>query len=253
MVFTVRDAAGEIVQQVEGPAEAGFNRVAWNLRYPELEPWNAEKEEKLTGTGGVLVAPGTYSVTMSRRVDGLMSAVGEPETFEVVSVRADPVLPGSSQEERVIFESELDELQRANKGTVAAIDAMVIELDAVKAALERSTDDGSMYATANSIQQQLKDTRDRLADNPQRLAYRDIGEMTVTARLYHARYSSVSQAYGPTPAQRESYRIARAAYDGVVSRLTTLVDNDYASLKLAMDAAGVPWTPGRGVQRPGIN
>ncbi|MEM7278039.1 MAG: glycosyl hydrolase, partial [Pseudomonadota bacterium] len=248
IVFTVRDADGEIVRQVEAPAKAGFNRVAWNLRYPELQPWSQEDEEELSGEGGVLVAPGTYSVSMAKRVNGILSASNQSQTFEVASVRADPTLPGSTQQARVIFESEVGELRRAGTGTVAAIDEIVTELDAVKAALKRSTDDGSMYAAATSIQQRLKDERDRLSNNSQRAFYNDVGEMTLAARLYHARYSP-TQTYGPTPDQRESYRIARKLYDDVEKRLTSVVDGDYARLKTAMDAAGVPWTPGRGVQR----
>ncbi len=249
MVFTVRDSDGAVVRQIEAPAEAGFHRVAWNLRYPALQPWTAEPEEDFFGNGGVLVAPGTYSVTMSKRIDGVLSEAGRPQTFEVISIREDAVLPGSSQEQRVIFESEVDDLQRARTGTVAAIDEIVVALDAVKQTLERSTDDGSFYEIANSIQQRLKATRDRLNDNPQRALYLDIGEMTLEARLWHARFSPTTQAYGPTPEQRESYRIARELYDDVIATLTTLVDEEYAGLKQAMDAAGVPWTPGRGVQQ----
>ncbi len=249
LVFTVRNSAGAIVRQIEGGAEAGFHRVAWDLRYPALQPWTPKPEEEFFGAGGVLVAPGTYSVTMSKRVDGVMSETGQSETFDVVSVREEPVLPGSSQEQRVIFESEVDELSRASEGTVAAVDEIVAELDAVKETLERSTDDGSFYQMANSIQQRLKAARDRLSDNQQRGFYNDIGEMTLEARLWHARFSPTTQAYGPTPAQRESYRIARELYGDVAAALTTLVDEEYAGLKQAMDAAGVPWTPGRGVQR----
>ncbi len=249
IVFTVRNAAGTIVRQIEAQAEAGFNRAAWNLRYPELTPWTAEPEDDYFGEGGVLVAPGTYSVTMSKRVDGVLSETGQSQEFEVVSVREDPVLPGSSQEQRVIFESGVDELLRAGNGTVAAIDDIIAELDAVKTTLERSTDSGSFYEIANSIQQRLKAARDRLSNNEQRSFYNDIGEMTLQARLWHARFSPTAQAYGPTPAQRESYRIARDLYDEVVATLTTLVDDEYAGLKEAMDAASVPWTPGRGIQR----
>ncbi|MDJ0760190.1 MAG: hypothetical protein QNJ19_12365 [Woeseiaceae bacterium] len=249
IVFIVRNSAGNVVRQIEASAEAGFNRVAWNLRYPPLQPWSAEESTSYTDDDGVLVAPGTYSVTMSRRVDGVLSDTGQSQEFEVVSVREEPVLPGTSQEQRVIFESELDELVRATRGTVASIDEIVIELDAVKDTLERSVDDGSLYATANAIQQRLKESRDRLSNNPQRAIYNDIGEMTVTARLFHARYSATAQAYGPTPEQRKSYRIARERYTEVVAGLSTLIDEEYAALKRAMDAAGVPWTPGRGVQR----
>jgi hypothetical protein len=89
--------------------------------------------------------------------------------------------------------------------------------------------------------------RDRIAGNPLREPFKDVDEMSVTMRLFHARFAP-TQAYGPTPAQRESYRIARDLYDEVSRSLSNLVDVEYAGLKVALDAAGVPWSPGRGIQ-----
>ena len=68
--------------------------------------------------------------------------------------------------------------------------------------------------------------------------------MTVGDRLWHARFAPDSNVYGPTPAQRESYRIGRDLYADVVARLDA-IKTDYDALKDSMDAAGVPWTPGR--------
>ena len=86
-------------------------------------------------------------------------------------------------------------------------------------------------------------------DNPLRVVYKDLDAMSLEARLWHARFAPTVGAYGPTPSQRESLRIARGVYDEVAGQLTELVDNDYAELKAAMDAARVPWTPGRGIQK----
>ena len=72
--------------------------------------------------------------------------------------------------------------------------------------------------------------------------------MSLQDRMWHARFAPNSNAYGPTPAQRESYAIGRRLYDDVVGNLEELVDVEYAALKDALDAAGVPWTPGRGIQ-----
>ena len=66
--------------------------------------------------------------------------------------------------------------------------------------------------------------------------------------LWHARFSPQMNAHGPTPAQRESYAIGRRLYDDVTGELDALIDREYAALKDALDAASVPWTPGRGVQ-----
>jgi photosystem II stability/assembly factor-like uncharacterized protein len=248
IVFTVTNSRGNIVRTIEAPAEAGFHRVAWDLRYPGLQPWAPEEEQNYFGGGGVLVVPGTFSVQMQVRQDGVLSNLGDAHSFEVVSVRPDPVLPGSTQEQRVIFESQVDELSRASNGTGAAINDLIAELDAVKETLERSLTDGSLYELANSIQQNLKIQRDRLSGNEQRGMYLDPGEMSVSARLWHAGFVFSAGANGPTPDQRESLRIGRALYDDIVVQLTTLVDEEYAGLKEAMDIARVPWTPGRGIQ-----
>ncbi len=72
--------------------------------------------------------------------------------------------------------------------------------------------------------------------------------MTLDSRLWHARFDPGSGAYGPTLAHREPSRIARALYDEVVGNLTGPIETGYEALKDALDAAGVPWTPGRGLQ-----
>jgi photosystem II stability/assembly factor-like uncharacterized protein len=246
IVFTVTNSAGNIVRQVEAPAEPGFHRVAWDLRYPPIQPWTPEEVDNFWGGGGVLVVPGTFKVQMQVRQDGVMTDLGDAQNFNVVSVRPDPVLPGSTQEQRVIFDTQVAELSRASQGTNAAVQKVIEELDAVKDTLERSLTDGSLYELANSIQQNLRIQSDRLTGNTKRSEYKDEDEMTVGARLFHAGFPG--GAYGPTPEQRESLRIGRALYDDIVAELDNLVNVEYAGLKEAMDTARVPWTPGRGVQ-----
>ena len=249
IVFTIRSANGSIIDQVVAPATAGFNRVAWDLRYPSVEPWApaAEGDESHEGVG-VLVVPGRYSVTMQKRVDGALADLGQTQSFDVVSIRPDPVIPGSTQEQRVVFEAQLEELIRAASGTSAAVEGVIGELDAVKATLGRSMTDGSLYEVAHSLQQQLRDAQEVLTGNELRDSYNDLPIMSVQARLWHARFDPSSNAQGPTSAQQQSYRIARKLYDETVAKLTRIVDTDYAGLKDAMDTARVPWTPGRGLQ-----
>ena len=195
----------------------------------------------------MLVMPGPFSVSMQQRVDGVLTDLGQSETFEVVSIR-EPTLPGSTQGQRVVFEVQVDELNRAVDGTVKTIDGISGELDAVKVTLARSMADPALFEIADSIQERLLDQRDRLSQNETREIFKDWTCVSVQERLWHARFAPEAGAYGPTPSQRESYEIGKRLYENVVQELSSLVDTEYEGLKDALDMAGVPWTPGRGVQ-----
>ena len=176
------------------------------------------EEEREDDTAGVLVAPGRFSVTMAKRVDGVLTQVGQPQRFNVNSIR-EPTLPGSTQEQRVAYENQVDELIRASDGTAKAIDEIVLEIDTIKEVLERSTADASLYEIANTIQQRAKILRDRLVENETRAIYQEFDEMPIERRLWHARFAARSNAYGPTPEQSESLTIARSLYTEVKQQL----------------------------------
>jgi len=71
----VRSADGRVVRELEGPAEAGVNRVVWDLREP-APPGGGGR-----GGQGPEVAPGTYQVSVR---------VGGAESSTTVQVLPDP-------------------------------------------------------------------------------------------------------------------------------------------------------------------
>ena len=246
IVLTVRAPDGTIVRHVEGPVTAGFHRVAWDLRLPHVDPWTPEDQPAYLPSAGVLVMPGRYSVSMHRRVDGVVTDLGQSQSFDVVSIR-EPTLEANTQEQRVVFEAQADELIRAAQGTLGAIDELSQEIDALKDVLRRSRADASLYEIADTIQDGLLEQREILASDATRDLYHEWEEHSVMSRLFHARFVANAGAYGPTPEQRQSFDIAKRAYDASVDRLNGLVA-EYTALGEALDAAGVPWSPGRGIQ-----
>jgi hypothetical protein len=251
ILFTVSDTYGNVSRHIEAPAKAGFQRVAWDLRYPVVDPWLPE-DQRGQGFGypaGVLVAPGTYQVAMYERIDGELRDLNQNQTFEVVSIR-EPTLPGSSQQERIAFSQRVDEMRRAVNGTRKSIDEVLQQLGAIEETLQNSTADMALYAQANSLQKNIIGQRDRLSGNEVQGEYAVNRPMPVTARLSHVAYGPNTSAYGPTDTQRESLRIAQDLYASISTELTRLIDREYRGLLDSLDAAGVPWTPGRGVLTP---
>jgi hypothetical protein len=250
IVMTVSDLAGNIIRHIEGPVEAGFHRVSWNLRYPPIDPWTPAADiSEYSNPTGVLVAPGTYSVAMYQRVNGELTALNQQQRFEVVSIR-EPTLPGASQEQRIAFSRQVDEMQRAVEGTLRALDEVIGQLGAIQETLRSSTADMSLYSRTNALQQNIMLVQDRLRGNETRNRFSDPGPMPVRARLQYAAYDPNGNAYGPTQTQRDALTIAQDIYAEVGTELQQLVDVEYRDLKVALEAANVPWTPGRGVLQP---
>lgn len=250
IVFTVTDIDGNVIRHIEAPAGAGFQRVNWDLRYPDVSPWVPEEErDPNSSAAGVLAAPGTYRVAMHQRIDGVLTDLGQSQTFEVVSIR-EPTLTGSTQQQRIAFQRRVDEMRRAVNGSLNSIDEVLAQLVAIKETLENSTADMSLYTRATSIEKDIVGQRDRLSGNQTRGRFAVNRPVPVTGRLGHAAYNPHANAHGPTETQRESLSIAQAVYDEVGSELSRLVDREFRELLSALDAAGVPWTPGRGILTP---
>jgi len=136
----VRDAAGEPVRRIEGPAEEGLHRIAWDLRGPapdpvELEepgfrpPWDAPPR-------GPLVAPGRYQAELFLVSEAGVRSVGESRSFDV---RAVPTVPGSPDHDAVAaFRAETSELVRRTEGASQTLDRLDEELRHMREALMRT-------------------------------------------------------------------------------------------------------------------
>ncbi len=246
ILLTVRDSAGEVVRRLSGPVTAGFHRVAWDLRYPSPGAWSPEPQ----GDGddiGFLAAPGTYSVSLAKRVGGAQTDLGEPRTFQVTRL-TEPTLPGTAPQETVAFLKRLSELQRSASGASAVIAQTSTRLGAIRHALMRSTaGDSSLDDQALALEHRLADLREALQGNEQKDAIGEPNIPGINGRLQVALFGNNFSTYGPTANHRRSCEIAAAELAEVRRKLNRLVEVDLAALEKLLDAAGVPWTPGRRV------
>jgi photosystem II stability/assembly factor-like uncharacterized protein len=249
IVLTVRDAAGEVVRHLDGPIKAGFHRVAWDLRYPSPEPWQAkgaeEEEEEEEDGGGWMAAPGTYTVRLSKRVDGQLTELGEARTFEVASIRK-ATLAGASADEAAAFFREVAELQRTVGSSGSSMDEALTRLSAIKEVLVRSTlGDEGPGAEARRLSARLEELKERLRGNRRRRAMGDPGPVSIQRRLRVVEQGNQLSLSGPTPTHRLSLEIAREELAEVRAELDRLIGVELPALEKRLDAAGVPWTPGR--------
>jgi photosystem II stability/assembly factor-like uncharacterized protein len=243
IILTVRDDADRIVRRLEGPVTAGFHRVAWDLRYPAPDPWRPDTKPE-DEPRGYLAAPGKYTVSLAKRVAGEIVDLDRRQSFDVVPLRERR--DGASPEQVVAFTRELADAQREVRGAVAAIDDATKRLDAIQQALLRSTaHDTSLDEAARSLKRQLTELRELLAGDRGRRRLGDPGPVSILRRLDVAASGTKDSLYGPTPTHIRSLDTGRTQFADAREALDRLIRVELAALEEHLDAAGVPWTPGR--------
>jgi photosystem II stability/assembly factor-like uncharacterized protein len=247
VVLTVTNSEGRIVRHVEGPATAGFHRVAWDLRYPVLDPWKREEAgPTYIPNQGVLAAPGRYTVTLGIRRDGRLQTLPQTADFALKPIHEHTLEPA---EPAVVtaFNSRADELVRAVSGSVSAIDETLEKLGAMKSALARSTASPELHARARALETEARALRRRLAGSEARQMMGDPGPVSISGRLGVLNLGKLFSTYGPTATHEMSLDIAESEFAEVEGQLRELIDVQLEALERKLDEARVPWTPGRGV------
>src|SRR5882672_6500781 len=138
IIFTVTDANGHVVRRLTGPITAGVQRIAWDLRSPAASlppPPNPETEDPFNeGPVGPLVMPGSYKVSVARRVDGVITPLGQPQEFQV-TVEGQENMSAADRVALVEFQQKVARLQRAVTGALEAANALKPRLAAIRRAL----------------------------------------------------------------------------------------------------------------------
>ncbi|MEP6635834.1 MAG: glycosyl hydrolase [Acidobacteriota bacterium] len=249
IIVTIADSDGHVVRRLTGPITAGVQRVAWDLRYPPASvppPPNPETDDPFNeGPAGPLVMPGTYKVSIARRVDGVMTPIGSPQEFRIIVDGQEGMAP-ADRVALVEFQRKAARLQRAVQGALEAANALKPRLALIRRALldtpaagDKLLDDAAgLDKRTNEILRILRgDTvlRSRNINLPQSISER-VGDIVGVQRTSTAK---------PTQTQMNQYAAAAQDFEQVLAQLRQLIEGDLVRLEKQMEAAGAPWTPGR--------
>jgi hypothetical protein len=194
---------------------------------------------------GPLVMPGTYKIEVVKRVDGVITPVGQAQQFEVVVEGQNEMSP-SDRSALVEFQQKASRLQRAVNGSLEAANTLRPRLAAIKRAIletpslpHKLQDDAvALEKRTNDILRALRGdnvARQRNMNTPPSICER-VGVVVAAQRTSTSR---------PTQTQMNQYAVAAQEFEGVLAQLRQLIEVDLAKLEKQLEAAGAPWTPGR--------
>jgi photosystem II stability/assembly factor-like uncharacterized protein len=249
LYFMVYDESGAPIRRVEGKTDAGFQRVAWDLRYPaSAVPEHHEGEEEDFApirSQGPLVISGSYSVRMFEKVDGVVSEVAGPQSFKVTTEGASTMTPSdrAAQEE---FLRKAARLYRAVLGAVRTGEDVQDRLKKIHEALrETPAVDKQLGAVADSIEQQDREILRVLQGDVEIAKRNEPVPSSINERVSSIMEGERFSLAKPTQSHVDSYNIAAAEFGDQLMKLHVMVEVDLAKLEKDMEAAGAPWTPGQ--------
>lgn len=241
ILLTIQDNNGNTVRRIEGPVTSGFHRVAWDLRYPAPEPLQMDSEAG--ESQGMMAAPGTYTASLSKKVDGEVTALSEPITFEVEPLY-DGTLEGAPASQVAEFWREYEDTYRAVSAVGVSLDNALTKAERLQLALERSTTaPGEFDAQMYSLQQSLMDLDEELNGNR---AKQDIGEKTkptISERLFAVERGISHSTYGPTPTHQQSLAIVKEQLQEIQKKLKS-AQTEMAQISAELVENGAPWVEG---------
>jgi len=247
VVMIVSDEEGNVIRRVTGPAKAGFHRVAWDLRYPPTSPVELKEPEPdvfQPPPGGPLVAPGKYTVRIVKRIDGVETALGQPQNFNVVPLYLS-IIKESDRAAVLDFQKKAASLQRTLMGAGRVTKDALTRIQYVRRALDEiAGPDPKLLAQVNTIDAALHDINDQLNGDPILRRSNEPSPPSLLDRVNIA-VNGLTTTSPPTATHRESLAIAQQQTGPLLDRLHKLIEVDLAGVEKQMNERGAPWTPGR--------
>ena len=246
LFFTIKDSDGNVVRRIRQAAAEGMHRLTWDFRYPNMTRVNPSKADEKDNPGsGILAMPGTYQVTMSKSVNGELTPLAGPVSFNARMLN-NRSIPDRNQQERVAFQENVSKLTRAVNGAQKTIGDIDSRIKYYRSALKTMNASNSDISTQiDSLENKLERIKIAMNGDPYKSDLDMDQHPSINDRVRNIAYAFYRSSGNPTDSQRKQYQIAADEFGPLLNRLKQLVNTDLKQLDQAMDRINAPWTPGR--------
>jgi photosystem II stability/assembly factor-like uncharacterized protein len=248
--LTITDAGGKIVRRLVAPGTRGVHRVPWNLRGVPvtLPPQGGGPGSGGGGFGGnqglgAFVAPGTYRVSLSRRVGGVTTALGDPQTI-TVSADPDMTITPAQRAAAVEYQDKVFKLQRSLTGALEQANNFKTRTTAMRRAVADSAADITLLDEAVRYDQRVTAVLRALRGDETLRGLESGSPSTIQSRVNSAATGARGLSGAPTGTQQMNYTIAFEELNAEIAKLRAL-EAELRKFEQQLEAAGVPYTPGR--------
>ncbi len=244
LIFTIRDANGEVINDLRASASKGINRAYWDLTYPDVDQVRTNTANPKTNlNSGIMVLPGSYFVQISKSVNGEVTTLSEPVEFEVKSLN-NQTLPSTNPEEMLAYHKQLTQLSKTANSATSAYNELNDRLEYYKAASRITTSEG-LNAMISEMEEELEEIRKVMFGDRNKSRLEIDQAPSINNRINVAINAGMSSQSDPTGTSKMVKEIAESQLKPVIDSLKNLLNNSVPSIDAELNRLGAPWTPGR--------
>jgi len=251
MKLEIVSSSGDVVRTLTAPSGAGLHHVLWDFRADV--PYSGPPQERQGnqgfgggfgfgfGNNGVPVVPGTYTARMTA------NGATQEQSFQV---QKDPAVSLTDAQLAELYRVRMHQARLNARLTMAISqsDELRDQIAAARDAMGRVDAPAALGETASALQRDLDDIRAKLGAGGDGFGGGG-GDGPRTVRQLVLFAAGVQRATAlPTEQEREALDRVPEALDALVARLNEMVGERMPAFFGALDAAGVPWTPGRAIR-----
>ncbi|MFA9392061.1 MAG: hypothetical protein ACERKD_19785 [Prolixibacteraceae bacterium] len=248
LIFTIRDANGEVVNQLKQTPKEGINRLSWDLAYPSPRALKVDKFDPVKKSrSGRNVIPGTYQLSLDMWDKGTLVSLADPVDFKVRKLM-NTTLPADDVQKVDAFDQQVAQLYVVIDGAENLCEELTKKVAIVKQTLySMANAPQSLMNTARELSVDLEGLDFTLHGVPAKASWEEIppAQMPVVERmgaLAYARYGSTGNV---TQTEQQLYTIIKEEIEPVLVKLKTIVELELPAIEKRLSDLDAPWTPGR--------
>ncbi len=258
LIFTIYDAAGNVVRQITKAPSKGISQFNWDLRYSRPSSVNVSGSftpvasgekggRRGGGGGGILVMPGKYKVDLQLWHEGVLTKLADPVEFNCKKLD-NTTLPAKDYNENIQFAQQVSKLAIAVVGTDRLIGELTTKVENMKQAIY-STPGASqdLMNKARALGVELEALNFKMNGVPAVASGEEVPpvQVPINDRLGNITYTHMGSTSGITTTEKQNYEILKEEFPPVLEVLKRIVETDIPALEAELNKIGAPWTPGR--------
>lgn len=247
-LFTITDAAGKVVRHLKAGPSSGLQKIVWDFRMNSPEPTKARHVPEPDAlfdyaTEGPMAAPGTYTVSLAKYEDGVLTNLGEAQKFSI-KLYDNSSIP-TEMDKNYAFQNKVNDLRKAIDASLDIMGQMQERIEQLNAsAVEMPAAPKELLAKIHAVRKESMSIDLNLnGDNTRRKREFEVAP-SISDRVYGI-MGSIWNSTAPVPQiYTESYDIAYKQLKETLARMKQL-NTSIEAIEKEMEMKKAPYTPGR--------